>query len=60
MTGRGRAVIGDLALDPHVGILPLDVVAYFAHQLAHSPHPPQAGGRSFRSNLGKNQSKLAP
>ena len=55
MTRRGGAVVGDLAFHPHIGVLPLDVVSYLAHQLADPPHPPEVGRRSLR----ENQSKLA-
>jgi hypothetical protein len=58
VTGRSRAVVRDFTLYPHIGVLPLDVIPHLAHQLAYPPHPPEAG-RSFGSNFGKNQSKLA-
>jgi hypothetical protein len=30
MTGRSRAIVRNLAFDPHIRVLALDVVSYFA------------------------------
>jgi hypothetical protein len=54
MTGRSGAIVRDLAFDPHVRVLALDVVSYLADQLADPPHSPEVGG-CFR----ENQTQLA-